>query len=136
MNEFGPQHERATIQAFIQKERQERCLFLLSHPTRRRDFTSQLAHFKWFDPCWAAPISPKVAHTSDQIAALLRQKGAGNSVWAISEDPSIDAREFPLENAVKEIWGGSMGTILSCIPAKLAFFRGEEMKSELLLMRL
>jgi hypothetical protein len=31
------------------------------------------------------------------------------------------------------IWGGSMGTVLSCIPGKLAFFRGEEKKSELLL---
>ena len=136
MSDFGLQHEQATIQSFIQMERQERCLFLLSHPARRRDFTRQLAHFKWLDPRWAAPIPPKVAHTADQIATLLRQKRAGNSVWAISEDPSMDAREFPLEKAVKEIWGGNKGTILSCIPGKLAFFRGEEMKSELLLMRL
>jgi hypothetical protein len=59
MNELGLQHERETIKAFIQKERQERCLFLLSHSNRWRDFTSQLAHFKWFAPRWSVPIVPK-----------------------------------------------------------------------------
>jgi hypothetical protein len=47
----------------------------------------------------------------------------------------MDPREFPLEKAVNEIWGGSVGTILSCIPGKVGIFRGEEMKSELLLAR-
>jgi len=42
---------------------------------------------------------------------------------------------MPLEDAMKEISGGDMGTILSCIPGKLAFFRGEEMRSERLLER-
>jgi len=31
------------------------------------------------------------------------------------------------------IWGQMMVSVLSCIPGKLAFYRGEEMKSELLL---
>jgi hypothetical protein len=135
MKELGLQHERETIKAFIQKERQERCLSLLSHPTRRRDFTNQLAHFKWFDPHWAHPISPKLAHTADEVVTLLRQKGAGPRAWVISESPEIDAQEIHLEEAIHYIWGGSIGTILSCIPGKLGFFRGEEVKSELLLAR-
>jgi hypothetical protein len=136
MNEHGILHEQATIKAFIQKERQERSLFLLSHPSRRHDFTRQLAHFKWFDSHFAKPLLPETAHTTAEIVALLRKKGSGRTVWVISESPSIDARELGLEEAMAEVWGGSMGTILSCIPGKLGFFRGEEMKSELLLERL
>jgi hypothetical protein len=133
MNELGFLHEQATVKAFLQQERQERSLFLLSNPSRRRDFTSQLAHYKWFDSRWAHPLSPKTAHTAAEAVALLRKKGAGNAVWIISENPSLDGRELGLEEAMTEVWGGSMGTILSCIPGKLGFFRGEEMKSELLL---
>ena len=56
-------------------------------------------------------------------------------VWIISEDSSIDASELPLEEAMNHVWGLQRGAILSCIPGKLAFFRGEEMKSECLLTR-
>jgi len=66
---------------------------------------------------------------------LLRKKGAGDTVWAISSDQSIDARELEIREAIGSIWAGDYGTILSCIPGRLCFFRGEEMKSERLLER-
>jgi hypothetical protein len=69
------------------------------------------------------------------MVSLLRQKGASATVWIISEDPKIDANELPLDEAMKQAWGSSMGTILSCVRGKLAFFRGEEMKSERILER-
>jgi hypothetical protein len=94
-----------------------------------------LPHFKWLDERFAHPISPKVANTAAEIAALLRSKGAGRTVWAISEDRVIDGRELDLVEAVKETWGAQMGTVLSCIPGKLAFFKDEEIRSERLLMR-
>jgi hypothetical protein len=133
MNELGILHEQATVKAFIQKERQDRCLFLLSHPSRRRDFTDQLAHFKWFDARFARSIPPTTAHTAEEIVALLRRKGAGSRAWVISEWSELDAQEIALEDVVHRVWGGDMGTIVSCIPGKLGFFRGEDMKSELVL---
>ena len=39
-----------------------------------------------------------------------------------------------LDQAMQRIWGGSEGTILSCVPGKLAFFKDEEMRSERLLI--
>ena len=36
---------------------------------------------------------------------------------------------------MERVWGSQMGSILSCIPGKLAFFHGEEIKSERLLER-
>lgn len=130
-----PLHEIAVVRAFIQKARQERCLLLLSNPRRRREFTAELAHFHWLDERFARPIPATLAHTQSEIVALLRRKGAGETSWVISEDRAIDARELPLEEALAHVWGQFNGTIVSCVPGKLALFRGEEMCSERLLER-
>jgi hypothetical protein len=135
MTDSPPIHELEFVRAFIVKAKQERCTFLLSNPARRQKFRNELPHFKWLDERFAHPISPKVAHTAAELVALLRSKGAGRTVWVISEISAIDGREMNLEDAMEEIWGAQMGTILSCIPGKLAFFKDEEMHSERLLQR-
>ena len=134
MPEILPLHEQEVVRSFILKDRRERCAFLLADRNRRQKFREALAHFKWLDERFAHPISPKIAHTAAELVALLRQKGAGPSVWVISEDAKIDGREMDLEAAMDEVWGGQWGTILSCIPGRLAFFKDEEMHSERLLL--
>jgi hypothetical protein len=134
MAENLPLHEQEMVRAFILKERRERCAFLLSDPVRRQKLREALAHFKWLDERFAHPISPKTAHTAAELVALLRQKGAGKTVWVISEHAPIDGREMNLDAAMDETWGRSCGTVLSCIPGKLAFFKDEEMRSERLLL--
>jgi hypothetical protein len=131
----SPAHEQEFIRAFIQKDKQERSAFLLSHPDRRRKLTTGLAHLKWLDERFARRIPPTEAHTAGELVALLRRKGAGSTVWVISEDSSIDGQEMPLADAIERVWGQCKGTILSCVPGKLCFFRGEEMRSERLLER-
>jgi hypothetical protein len=133
MAESLPIHEQEFVRAFVAKARQERCAFLLSHPTRRQVFRDALPHFKWLDERFAHPIPPKVAHTASELVSLLRSKGAGRTVWVISEDRAIDGREMNLDDVMKQIWGAQMGSVLSCIPGKLAFFKDEEMHSERLL---
>jgi hypothetical protein len=128
-------HVRGFVRAFIQRSRQDRCLFLLEHPKRRRDFTKELAHFKWLEERYSRPVPSNRANSAHGMVSLLRQKGASATVWIISEDPKIDATELPLDEAMKQAWGSSMETILTCVPGKLAFFRGEEMKSERILER-
>jgi hypothetical protein len=131
----GLLHEQETVRAFIQKPRHERTLLLLSSPKRRHEFTDDLAHFKWLDERFTHSIPPSLAHTAAELVALLRKKGAGPTVWVISEDRSIDAREMNLQDVMKHIWGREIGTILSCVPGKLGFYCDEEMKSERLLIR-
>jgi hypothetical protein len=130
----GRIHERETVRAFIQKPRQERTLLLLSNPKRRRMFTDKLAHFKWLDERFVYPIPASVPHSVAGTVAFLRGKGAGPTVWAIAERTGLDAQELDLEFAVGETWGSCHAAILSCIPGKLAYFRGEAMKSECLLI--
>ena len=50
-----------------------------------------------------------------------------------SENRTIDGQQLPIEDAMTSIWGGNKGTVLSCVPGKLAFLRGEAMKTEYLL---
>ena len=129
----GAMHEEMFVKSFIQKERRERALLLLQTPMKRKEFTDKLAHLNWLDERFATHIPGGVAHTADELIALLKQKGAGNQAWVISEDEAIDGRQLPLDEAMKAMWGVCRFTALSCIPGKLAFLRGEEMKSEYLL---
>lgn len=131
----GMMHERHFVTSFIPKAKQERVLMFLSNPKRRTEFTRGLAHFDGFDARYATPLSGSDIHTVAAALALLRRKGADRMVWVISENQSLDNRALPLDEALEAIWGGSMGTILSCVPGKLAFFRSEEMKSDTLLQR-
>jgi hypothetical protein len=128
MNALGILHEQATVKAFIQKERQDRCMVLLSHPSRRRDFTNQLAHFKWFDAHFARSISPTTAHTTEEIVALLRRKGAGSHAWVISEWSEIDAQEIALGRGPAHL-GRRHGHDRFLHPGQARLLRGEEMKS-------
>jgi hypothetical protein len=127
--------EEATIRAFLQKSKQERCVQFLANPKHRHKFTSELCHFKWLEDRFAKPIPPSTAHTAQEIASLLRSKGAGATVHVISEDSTIDGKELDLDQAMHHIWGRQIGTILSCIPGKLGYFEDEEMRSRRLLER-
>ena len=127
--------EEATIRAFIQKSKQERCMQFLGSAKHRHKFLWQLRHFKWLDERFAHTIPPSTAHTAKEIASLLRSKGAGPTVYVISEDLDIDGKELDLDEAMTHVWGHGKGTILACIPGKLGYFEDEEMKSGRLLER-
>lgn len=129
----GAIHEEMFVKSFIQKDRRERALSLLQTPMKRKEFTNNLAHLKWLDHRFATHVPGSVAHTADELIALLKREGAGHQAWVISEDKALDGRQLPLDEAMKAIWGVCRFTALSCIPGKLAFLRSETMKSEYLL---
>jgi len=110
--------EEALVRAFIQQPRQDRCLHMLTHPKRREVFRSELAHFKWLNDGYASAIASSTAHTAREIAALVRRKGSGTTVWVVSEDLGVDGKEMDLEAALNHIWGRGIGTLLSCVPGK------------------
>ena len=131
-------HEAAVIRAFVQRDKQERFLGFLANPKNRKKFTESLSHFRWFDQRFAASIQWKVdqdpkltpwgKHVSgiENIYRLLKSKGAGLTCWAMSEDSEIDGRELDLREALEHVSGRQIGTILSCVPGKLAYFESED----------
>jgi hypothetical protein len=119
------EHERALVSSFIIPQRQSRYLELLEKPKRRKDITRSLAHFKHLDPRYIVPIAPREQHVPE-ILRLLKAKGAPEKCYALSEDDELDRKEVVLADALKTIVGRGMGTFLSCIPGKLAYFEDEE----------
>jgi len=114
-------HEAAVIRAFVQRDKQERFLGFLSNPKNRRKFIESLSHFRWFDQTFAASIPWKVDPNPK-----LKSKGAGLTCWVMSEDSEIDGRELDLRAALEHVNGRQIGTILSCVPGKLAYFESED----------
>ena len=119
-------HEEGFVRAFIEKSKQDRYLSFLTSAKHRRKFTVELAHFKGLDERFSLPIPPKAAHTVKEICQLLRSKGAEQTVWIISELASLDGLELGLEEALSQVLGREIGSVLSCIPGKLAYFEDEE----------
>jgi len=118
-------HEEAVVHAFIIPVRRERYLEFLKSPKNRKKFISVLAHFKHLDPKFATSIAGSQSKPS-ALLKLLLGKGAGIKCWVISENAELDGKEIDLQTALKETVGRQMGTFISCIPGKLAYFEDED----------
>jgi hypothetical protein len=119
------EHERLLVLSFIIPARQSRFLELLGKPKRRDDITSALAHFKHLDMRYAVAIPSHQQHAPD-ILRILKSKGAPDTCYAVSEDGELDGKEIVLQDALKSVVGYGMGTFLSCVPGKVAYFEDEE----------
>ena len=121
------EHERGIIRAFIIPVRQDRYLEMLTKPKRRGNFTASLAHFKHLDMRHVVKIPSHQQHTAE-ILQLLKLKGAPETCYALSEDSELDGKEISLSDALKEVVGRGMGTFLSCLPGRLAYFEDEDQR--------
>jgi hypothetical protein len=118
-------NELALVSAFVRRSKRDRYREILSNPRLRHKFTSQLAHFKDFDPKYRLPI-PSNKLFADIIVTELKARHSRDVVFAISEDSALDQKELPLAEAVRQIVGRGKGTVLSCIPGRLIFVETEE----------
>jgi hypothetical protein len=117
-------HEEA-IKAFIIPVRQERYMEFLKSAKKREKFIAQLAHFKHLDPKFVVRV-PGNQRNPSSLQKLLVEKGAGTKCWVISENSELDGKEIDLQTALEETIGYQMGTLISCIPGKLAYFEDED----------
>ena len=68
---------------------------------------------------------PHKSHLAD-ILETLKTKGAPEKCFAISEDDELDGKELVLSQALASIFGRGIGTFLSCLPGRLAYFEDED----------
>lgn len=118
-------HENSLIAAFVKRNKRDRYREILANSRLRHKFISQLPHFKDFDSQYRLPI-PSNKLFADNIARELDKRHSPKIVFAISEDPALDQKELLLVEALEQIVGRGMGTILSCIPGRLAFVETED----------
>jgi len=121
-------HEEALVRAFIDPNRTERYLGFLTNAKKRAKLLNELSHFKALNPKFMLRI-PSNQHRPAALLDLLKAKGAGTKYWVISENRKLDGQELELEAALKETVGYQMGTLISCIPGRLAYFEDEDGRS-------
>ena len=98
---------------------------MLSNPRLRRKFIKLLPDFRHFDPRYRLPFESDKLFAGN-VARELQKRHSPSLVYAISEDPALDQKEVPLVETLERIVGYGMGTILSCIPGRLAFVETED----------
>ena len=101
----------------MKRSKRDRYREIVSDPRLRHKFTAKLAHFMDFDPKYRLPI-PINKLFVENTARELQKRHSPNIVYVISEDRALDQKELPLVEALKQIVGHGMGTILSCIPGR------------------
>ncbi len=125
-------HEREFVKAFVPRERQARWLEALESSKRREKFVSRLAHNAVFRSDRIIGIEPRHQHP-EVIEKLLRTKNAPEMCHLISESRALDGHEMRLIDALRKVVGYGMGTIISCIPGRLAYYEAEGPKERFIL---
>lgn len=117
-------HEAAFFRTFAVKRKRKRFLEQLASKRGRIRLRESLPHFTDFDERWMFEIPP-ASQTTDGILFILRAKGATANCCVISYWDELDGRQLSLTDALREVVGVSGGTIISCIPGRVAYFEGE-----------
>jgi hypothetical protein len=114
-------HITGFCQAFLRPEKRERLATLLTGNLRSKGVT-ELAHPDAIDPRHAAAWTGSDAL---ELVKRLNELGAPETCYLISNADELDDRWMELPRALKEVLNIGIGTIVSCVPGKLAFFEGE-----------
>jgi hypothetical protein len=114
-----------TFCAFVVKHKRNRYVEKISSPKERKKFVTDLAHWNDLDPRFIVKIAPSSQHPPN-IESILRSKGAPEMCRVISEWDVLDDATLPLADALKDVVGCQMGTIICCIPGRLAYFENED----------
>jgi hypothetical protein len=119
-------HEEGAVKSFIEPTRQERFLDFLAAPKKRKKFTDELSHRRdrFLISKFLKSIPPSQQNAAS-LYVLLKQLGAPDLCWVICQG-ELDGQEVELLGALQEVVGRGAGTIISCVPGRLAYFESEE----------
>jgi hypothetical protein len=127
-------HEEQFARSFITPAKRDRYLSLLESSKGRLKLAHGLNHCGDLDMRYAKLV-PVGQQNVDAIEKLLRKKGAPALCHAMSSNPATDGQDMPLRKAVEETVGQTMGTLISCVPGKLAYFELEDVGERYILQR-
>ena len=128
------QHEEAFARSFIVPQKRDRYLSLLGSPKGRLKLAHGLNHCADLDMRYANLV-PAGQQSVEAIEKILKQKGAPSLCHVMSSNPATDGEEMPLHKALAETVGETMGTLISCVPGKLAYFEFEDAGERYILER-
>jgi len=116
--------EAAFVKAFIKREKWARYLQLLADRRRREEILIRLNHKLDYLEALAEEV-PEDQDYPEALEVLLRGRGAPATCHAMVNGLRIDGREVPLRQALDTVCMHMYGSVLSCIPGQLAYYRPE-----------
>lgn len=116
--------EEAILRGFIRRERVDRWVALLKSKPRRNKLRGELAHRFEFDGRYMRALS-REEDSVQGLYALLRELGAPEDCYLMSEG-GYDGSEMELLEALELVYATGTGTVISCVPGKLAYYEGED----------
>jgi len=122
-------HDEEIVGSFFLPRKRERYRTLLGNPRTRKKALESLNHHPPIDPRFATPIQ---AHL---VGEVLRNHRAPATCYVLSAIAELDGRQMVLRDALQQAEAGYWGTIISCIPGRLALYLGEGGERRLLLQR-
>jgi len=122
--------EELLTDTFIVSHKRQRYRTLLANGKRRARILKELDHLSDLDERFASAIA-----SSTDVVSLLRDRGAPRLCHVISADTDLDGKEMPLEQAIRETELGLRGTLVGCLPGRLAYDYGEAGGQRMLLER-
>ncbi|MGG0722330.1 hypothetical protein [Bacillus mycoides] len=123
------QYEEGFVRNFFSKRLQDRILFELSSPKKRRDALWRLCHTynNILNERYMEMIKQPIS-SPDQILQLLKKHGAGDRCYVMSLNMDIDGKHLHLAAALEETVFYGLASIISCTPYKLAYFQAEQVQ--------
>lgn len=117
-------HEAAFVKAFLARAMWARYLQLLANRRRRAEILARLDRKLDYLPEFATEIPEDQDHP-EALERLLRAQGAPATCHVLANGLRLDGCEAPLKEALKAVCLHGNGSVLSCIPGRLAYYRPE-----------
>ncbi len=127
-------HEEMFARAFIIPEKRDRYVTLIGSVKGRKKILNGFHHIHDLDGRYAKSI-PSNEQSAESIFRMLKQKGAPEMCYIMSDDSDIDQTEMPLRAAISRVEGSNFGTLISCIAGKSAYFETEDIGGRYILER-
>lgn len=121
------EQEIVLVQSFFVKRVQERVLHELFTP-KKRDMALQRLNHRYLSMLkndYLIEITPPNSWPDDTYD-LLKQHGAPDTCYCLSENELISGKTLPLREALEHAIGFGFASIISCIPGELAYFEAEQ----------
>lgn len=127
-------HETEFVKGFLERGKWARYLQLLPDKGRRGEVLGRLNTKLDYLREFATEV-PGSQDYPEELEKLLRSHGAPDTCHVLVKGLRIDGRELPLREALNTICLHMYGSVLSCLPGRLAYYRPEAPGAGVLLLR-
>jgi hypothetical protein len=113
------------ILPFLREDRRSRWRELIPRPKGRKKLLASLWNGDDFDRTLMIQVNPS-ERTIQQLLLKLRSLGAPELSHLISARSALDGKDLDLISALKMVFNLAPGTIICCVPGKLAYYENDD----------